>query len=86
MPEVSRFYGIIIRFYYRDHPPTHFHAIYGEHEALIEIETGDIHEGYLPVTAHNLVKQWRLIHMQELREDWNRARTQQPLLPIEPLK
>ena len=42
MPEVSRFYGIIIRFYYREHPPVHFHAIYGEHEALIEIETGRI--------------------------------------------
>jgi hypothetical protein len=39
MPEVSRFYGIIVRFYYRDHPPHHFHAIYGEHEALIEIES-----------------------------------------------
>ncbi len=37
MPEVSRFYGIIIRLYYRDHPPTHFHAMYGEDEALIEI-------------------------------------------------
>jgi hypothetical protein len=85
MPEVSRFYGIIIRFYYRDHPPTHFHAIYAEHEALIEIETGNIHEGYLPNTAHELVKQWRLLHLQELREDWNRARTQKPLLPIEPL-
>ena len=43
MPEVCRFYGIIIRFYYREHPPTHFHAIYGEHEALIEIETGDVY-------------------------------------------
>jgi Domain of unknown function (DUF4160) len=42
MPEVCRFYGIIIRFYYREHPPRHFHAIYGDHEALIEIETGDI--------------------------------------------
>jgi len=40
MPEVSRFYGIIVRFYYRDHPPTHFHAIYGEHEALIDIRDG----------------------------------------------
>lgn len=40
MPEVSRFYGIIIRFYYRDHPPTHFHAIYGELEALIETKPG----------------------------------------------
>ncbi|HEY5042000.1 MAG TPA: DUF4160 domain-containing protein [Verrucomicrobiae bacterium] len=68
------------------HSPTHFHAIYAEHEALIEIETGNIHEGYLPNTAHELVKQWRLLHLQELREDWNRARTQKPLLPIQPLK
>jgi hypothetical protein len=55
MPEVSRFYGIIIRFYYRDHPPTHFHAIYGDHEALIEIETGAIYRGHLPRTAYELV-------------------------------
>ncbi|GEM_PF-1013614 len=48
MPEVSRFYGIMIRFYYRDHPPTHFHAIYAEHEALIEIETGNVNQGFLP--------------------------------------
>ena len=52
MPEVCRFYGIIIRLYYREHPPTHFHAIYGEHEALIEIETGEIYEGWLPRTAY----------------------------------
>ncbi len=51
MPEVSRFYGIIVRFYYREHSPTQFHAIYGDHEALIEIETGAIHQGYLPKTA-----------------------------------
>ena len=61
MPEVSRFYGIIIRFYYRDHPPTHFHAIYGEHEALVEIETGSIHKGPLPRTAHDLVERSRLV-------------------------
>lgn len=86
MPEVSRFYGIIIRFYYRDHPPNHFHAIYGEHEAIIEIETGDIHEGHLPRTAYELVNRWRAQHLNELREDWNRARQQQPLLPIPPLE
>ena len=62
MPEVSRFYGIIIRFYYRDHPPTHFHAVYGEHQALVET--------------------WRTLHLQELRENWNRSRQQQPLMPI----
>jgi hypothetical protein len=86
MPEVSRFYGIIVRFYYRDHPPTHFHAIYGEHEALIEIESGAIHEGHLPAMAHELVNRWRERHIDELREDWNRARQQQPLLPIAPLE
>ena len=85
MPEVSRFYGIIIRFYYRDHPPTHFHAIYGEFEALIEVETGSIHKGSLPKTAYELVNRWRALHLQELREDWNRARQMLPVLPIPPL-
>lgn len=86
MPEVSRFYGILIRFYYRDHPPTHFHAIYGEHEALIEIETGAIYQGHLPKTALQLVDRWRSIHLQELRENWNRSRERRPLLPIAPLE
>jgi len=86
MPEVCRFYGIIIRFYYREHPPTHFHAIYGEHEALIEIETGDVYQGWLPATAYDLVNTWRLIHLQELRADWERARQRQALLPIPPLE
>jgi hypothetical protein len=52
---------------------------------LIEIETGTIHQGYLPNTAYDLVNRWRVLHLEELREDWNRARQQQPLLPIEPL-
>jgi hypothetical protein len=86
MPEVSRFYGIIIRFYFRDHPPTHFHAIYAEYEALIEIETGGIYQGNLPKTAYELVNQWRLLHLHELRDDWNRARLNQPVLPIQPLE
>ena len=86
MPEVSPFYGIIVRFYYRDHPPNHFHAIYREHEALIEIESGAIHRGHLPGTAYDLVNKWRLIHLGELRDDWDRARQQLPLLPISPLE
>ena len=85
MPEISRFYGIIIRLYYRDHPPAHFHAIYGEHEALIEIETGVVNRGWIPKTALELVSQWRLMHLPELREDWSRARQQMPILPITPL-
>lgn len=86
MPEVSRFYGILIRFYYRDHPPAHFHAIYGEHEALIEIETGAIDEGDLPKTAYELVDRWRSMHLLELREAWSNAREQLPLWPIAPLE
>ena len=86
MPEVSRFYGIIIRFYYRDHLPTHFHAIYAEHEALIDIETGAIYRGDLPKTARELANTWRELHLQELRENWDRARRQLPVLPIAPLE
>lgn len=86
MPEVSRFYGIVIRLYYRDHPPTHFHAIYGADEALIEIETGAIHKGHLPRTAHELVNRWRAMHLDELRDAWKRARLEQPLTPIAPLE
>ena len=86
MPEVCRFYGIIIRFYYREHPPTRFHSIYGENEALIEIETGDVYQGWLPRTAYDLVNTWRLINLHELRADWELARQCQPLLPIPPLE
>ena len=74
MPEVSRFYGIVIRFYYRDHPPMHFHAIYAEYEALIEIETGNIHEGFLPKKALELVNEWRLLHLEELKDAWQKRR------------
>ena len=60
--------------------------MYGGDEALIEIETGEINQRHLPRTAHALVNQWRVLHLQELREDWNRARQQQPILPIAPLE
>ena len=86
MPEVSRFYGIVIRFYYREHPPEHFHAIYGEHEALIEIRTGEIHEGFLPLKALELVNEWRALHLDELQEAWRRSREELPLQRIEPLE
>jgi hypothetical protein len=85
MPEVSRFYGIVIRFYYRDHPPMHFHAIYAEYEALIEIETGNIHEGFLPKKALELVNEWRLLHLEELTDAWQKSRQEIPLTPIAPL-
>lgn len=85
MPELSRFYGIIIRMFWADHPPPHFHAIYGEHEALIEIRTSEIIEGSLPLGARSLVGQWIDLHRLELLEQWDLARQSQPLGKIDPL-
>jgi len=85
MPRISQFYGIAVYMYYRDHAPPHFHAIYAEHEAEIEIATASILDGSLPQNARNLVTEWVLAHQRELQHDWDLARVGQPLEPIEPL-
>ena len=85
MPELSRFFGIVIRMFYSDHEPAHFHAIYGEQEALIEIETLSVFRGSLPRRALALVLEWVALHRAELREDWQRARNGETLNKIEPL-
>jgi hypothetical protein len=74
MPTVSWFYGIAIRMFYNDHPPPHFHAFYGDEAAVISIETGEVVEGALPPAARRLVREWALLHRQELRENWRRVR------------
>ncbi|MBV9548989.1 MAG: DUF4160 domain-containing protein [Alphaproteobacteria bacterium] len=79
MPTISFFYGIAIRMYFRDHAPPHFHAVYGEYEAFISIETGEILAGHLPKTATRLVAQWALARRAELRANWQRALNSQPL-------
>jgi Domain of unknown function (DUF4160) len=66
--------GIAIRMYLLDHPPPRFQAVYGEHEANVEIATGEVIEGYLPLTAARLVKQWAIVRQAELRANWDRAR------------
>jgi hypothetical protein len=85
MPEISRFFGIIIRMFYNDHEPAHFHALYGEDEALIEVETLAVLRGALPRRALALVLEWAVIHRPELRQDWQRARSGEVLAPIAPL-
>lgn len=85
MPRISEFYGIAVYIYYRDHNPPHFHAIYGESEAIVEIRTGDILEGRLPRRAAKLVSEWCEIRREALLADWALAEAQQPLLPIQPL-
>ena len=86
MPEVSRFFGIVIRIHYNDHQPAHFHAVYGEHEALIEIQTLDVYRGELPRRALALVLEWAAVRRNELRHDWDLARSGRPPEPIQPLE
>ena len=86
MPEISRFFGIVIRMYYDDHAPPHFHVRYGGQKALIEIDTLAVLKGQLSPRALGLVMEWAALHQQELRENWNLARANAPLKPIRPLE
>lgn len=74
MPTISWFYGIAIRMYVVDHPPPHFHAAYGEFEALVSVETGEVLEGRLPKRAAKLVAEWTSLHRAELLANWEMAR------------
>lgn len=85
MPELSRFFGIIIYMNWREHPPVHFHAVYGEYEASITLD-GQIYAGDLPRRALSLVREWLALHRNELADDWQRALAKQPLNPIDPLE
>jgi hypothetical protein len=85
MPEVSRFFGIAIRFYFNDHEPAHFHAVYGEHEALLEIHSLTVLRGELPRRALALVLEWATLHRAELLANWESARQGLPPAPIQPL-
>jgi len=85
VPEISRFFGIIIYMNWREHPPIHFHAVYGEHEALITLD-GRIYSGSLPNRALSMVREWLAIHRDEIQEDWTLAMDRKPLKPISPLE
>lgn len=85
MPELSRFLGIVIYMYYRDHAPPHFHAEYAEFEITVEIQSGAV-TGQFPRRALNLVLEWYSIYREELAEDWYLAQSKQPLKTIDPLE
>ena len=86
MPEVSRFFGIIIAMYYNDHDPAHFHVRYGDERALVAIDSLTLLEGKLSPRVLGLVVEWASAHQTELREDWELARAMSPLKHIEPLR
>jgi hypothetical protein len=86
MPEISRFLGIVIAMFYNEHRPPHFHAKYGEHQIVMNIETGDVMEGYFPTRALGLVREWHSIHKGDLLENWRFVEGRKTLKKIAPLE
>jgi len=85
MPEISRFLGVIIRMYFNDHNPPHFHVEYNEFEASVLIETLGILEGRLPARVLSLAVEWASLHQTELMQNWESIRTTGACSRIEPL-
>ena len=85
MPEICRFFGIVIAVFYDDHNPPHFHASYGGKKVSIEIQTLKILEGEISPRALGLVVEWASLHKEELMKDWELAKSNQPPAKIEPL-
>ena len=85
MPEISRFYGIIILMNFLDHSPPHFHAWYNDYKIIVSIEDGTI-TGEMPKRALKLIIEWLKLHRIELISLWDKAQNGVPLQKIEPLK
>ena len=85
MPEICRFFGIVIAVFYDDHNPPHFHARYGGKKASIEIQTLRVLEGKISPRALGLVVEWASLHKEELMKDWELAKLNQPPEKIKPL-
>jgi hypothetical protein len=86
MPEISRFLGIIIKMFYDEHNPPHFHAEYGSDMVLIDIRNLSVFSGRVPPRVIGLVIEWATLHQQDLLMDWERAKVHQELLKIAPLE
>lgn len=86
MPAISEFYGIVIRMFYDDHAPPHFHAVYQEHELVVGLAPVGILEGHAPSRVRSMVLEWVGLHHQELLDDWGRCRRGEAPLPIAPLE
>ncbi len=85
MPEVSRFYGIVITMYFDEHNPPHFHAKYGGDSAEIGIDPMIVLVGHLPRRARELVMDWAELHQVELMANWERLRQSGQFEKIDPL-
>jgi hypothetical protein len=80
------FFGILIRMFFNEHAPPHFHAEYGEFKAVVNIQTLEVMEGKMSRRALELVLDWAELHQAELMEDWDLCRKHAEPRPIEPLQ
>ncbi|MDQ3020378.1 MAG: DUF4160 domain-containing protein [Bacteroidota bacterium] len=85
MPEISRFYGIVVYMFYNDHNPPHLHIEYQGYKAVIELETRNI-KGEFPKRALNMINEWIDFHKDELLENWTLSRLRKVIKKIDPLK
>jgi ubiquinone biosynthesis protein UbiJ len=85
MPELSRFFGIVIRLHYADHDPPHFHASYQGETVEVDIRTLAVLHGRVSARALGLVMEWAAEHQDELADDWRRASSGEPIVRIAPL-
>jgi hypothetical protein len=85
VPEICRFYGIVIRMLVNDHSPPHFHAVYGEYEVSVTITDG-VATGHFPPRARRMVLEWRSQHERELMANWDLLRAGQSCRAIAPLE
>ena len=84
MPEISRFYGIVIKMFFKpkEHEPSHIHAIYGEYLGEFNVNTLEMLQGDLPRKAQELVKEWMAKHQTELQKMWD----EQKIVKLPPLE
>ena len=85
MPEISRFLGIVIKMFFDDHNPPHFHAVYGDYEATFSIDTLKILQGNLPHRVKGLVIEWASLNQGQLQENWESLNKTQKFKKIKPL-
>jgi hypothetical protein len=85
MPEICRFYGIVIAMFYDEHNPPHFHARYGDYKVAVDIHSLVVLEGKFPARALGMLIEWASQHQSELLKDWELARDGKPPRKVEPL-
>lgn len=86
MPRISFFLGIAIYMYFNDHNPPHFHAMYGEYAAMVNINDGEVLSGKLPPRVKALVKEWAEINRELLLKNWEISKTDGDLLSVPPIE